>query len=280
MGARVDDARRLERPRVVAIASMQAETPRHATLSFSDDALAAAPAGTFCMVWVPGVDEVPMSLGYNDARGRVTLTVEAKGDCTKALVAMKAGAKIGVRGPYGRGFSWPKKKGRLCFVGGGTGIAPMARGAQQAHAAGHKVTVISGARSRDLLLLTKHLRAMAKAKNIRYEPCTDDGSFGYAGPAPGRLDDLMADEKFDMVYACGPEKMMVKVTEMCDAAGVASEASLERYMKCATGICDACTVGPGLRLCVEGPVLSSRELKTVPEYGAGHRDAAGILHPW
>jgi dihydroorotate dehydrogenase electron transfer subunit len=83
-----------------------------------------------------------------------------------------------------------------------------------------------------------------------------------------------------MVAACGPEKMMVKVTALCDAAGVASESSLERYMKCATGICDACTVGPGLRLCVEGPVLSSAQLKGVPEYGVGHRDAAGILHPW
>jgi hypothetical protein len=53
-----------------------------------------------------------------------------------------------------------------------------------------------------------------------------------------------------------------------------------RWMKCATGICDACTVGPGLRLCVEGPVLSAEALKAVPEYGVGHRDAAGILHPW
>jgi dihydroorotate dehydrogenase electron transfer subunit len=73
---------------------------------------------------------------------------------------------------------------------------------------------------------------------------------------------------------------MAKVTAMCETAGVPSEASLERWMKCATGICDACTVGPGLRLCVEGPVLAAEVLKTIPEYGVGHRDSAGILHPW
>ena len=124
-GPRVD----LERPRIARIETLAAETERHATLSFRDERLAASPAGTFCMVWVPGRDEVPMGLGYTDEAGRATLTVEGKGDCTKALLALGVGGKIGVRGPYGTGFSLPKKKASICFVGGGTGIAPMARGA-------------------------------------------------------------------------------------------------------------------------------------------------------
>jgi dihydroorotate dehydrogenase electron transfer subunit len=270
----------LERPRITRIESVERETGRHATIAFADPRLAPAPAGTFCMVWVPGVDEVPMGLGHTDAHGRVTLTIEGKGECTQALLALGEGARIGVRGPYGRGFTLPKGKGAVCFVGGGTGIAPMARGAQQAAKQGHAVTVISGARSRDLLLLHRHLGQAHDDGRLQYEACTDDGTFGFHGFAPTRLEQLLAEEDFDYVAACGPERMMVKVTQACDAAGVPSEASLERTMKCATGICDACTVGPGIRLCVEGPVLSSATLKTVAEYGVGHRDAAGILHPW
>jgi dihydroorotate dehydrogenase electron transfer subunit len=270
---------RLERPRVTRIEAVRRETARHATIAFRDDALAAATPGAFCMVWVPGVDEVPMGLGYNDDEGRVTLTVEGKGDCTQRLLELGQGGKIGVRGPYGRGFALPAR-GKACFVGGGTGIAPMARGAQAAAAKGLDVTVVSGARSRDLLLLHPYLAGEADAGRLTYEPCTDDGSFGFKGFTTVRLQQLLDEDDFDYVAACGPEKMMVKVTDMCRKAGVASEASLERYMKCATGICDACTVGPGLRLCVEGPVLSSDELATVHEYGVGHRDAAGILHPW
>jgi dihydroorotate dehydrogenase electron transfer subunit len=251
------------------------------------------------MVWVPGVDEVPMGTGPNDAQGRVTLTVEAKGDCTKALLALPVGARIGVRGPYGRGFTlppatsplWPRagspaapaspaqvKPQRLAFVGGGTGIAPMARGAQQAAALGHDVQVVSGARRRDLLLLHPYLEAEAEAGRITYLPCTDDGSFGFAGFTTARLEPMLAG--LDRVAACGPEAMMVKAVAMAKNAGVAAEASLERYMKCAIGICDACTVGPGLRLCMEGPVLGADALADVQEFGVGHRDAAGILHPW
>lgn len=269
----------LERPRITAIAAARAETTRHSTIAFADPLLVAGGAGQFCMVWVPGVDEVPMGLGYNDEVGRVTLTVEGKGECTKALLERPVGSRIGVRGPYGRGFALPAS-GRVCFIGGGTGIAPMARGAQQALERGLDVTVIAGARSRELLLLHPHLGKLADDGAIHYEPCTDDGSFAFKGQTTARLQQLLDEEDFAYVAACGPERMMVKVTQLCEEAGVPSEASLERYMKCATGICDACTVGDGLRLCVEGPVLSAKELAKVPEYGVGHRDAAGVMHPW
>ncbi|MHB8634120.1 MAG: dihydroorotate dehydrogenase electron transfer subunit [Thermoplasmatota archaeon] len=269
----------LERPRIVPLAWVHQETARHATLAFRDERLAAAPAGSFAMVWVPGVDEVPMGLGYNDPAGQVTLTVEAKGECTRALVALPVGARIGVRGPYGRGFDLPGHPAKVCFVGGGTGIAPMARGAQRAAAQGHQVTLIAGARTRELLLLHPLLEGWAARGVVRYEPCTDDGSYGAHARAPERFAELLG-ERFGYVAACGPEAMMVAVANQAAAAGVPCEASLERVMKCAIGICDACTVGPGLRLCVEGPVLGAADLAHVSEFGVGHRDASGIMRPW
>lgn len=270
----------MQRPRVTKLESLNWETERHATITFDDPLLAGSPAGTFCMVWVPGVDEVPMGTGFTTPDGKVSLTVEAKGDCTKAMLALPEGSKIGVRGPYGQGFRLPAS-GHVCFVGGGTGIAPMARGAQQALQAGLEVTIISGARSKDLLLLHPYLSAQAKAGNLHYYPCTNDGSHGFEGFTTQQLQALWDQgQSFDYVAACGPEPMMVAVVAQCDEAGVHVEASLERYMKCAVGICDACTVGAGQRVCVEGPVFTSSDLKDIPEFGVGHRDASGIMHPW
>src|SRR5581483_8649577 len=143
---------------------------------------------------------------------------EGKGDCTKALLALGVGGRIGVRGPYGQGFRLPKK-GNVCFVGGGTGIAPMARGAQQALAAGLDVTVVSGARSRELLLLHPHLGALADAGRIQYEPCTHDGSFGFKGFTTHRLEQLLAEEDFAYVAACGPEAMMVRARQVVEGCG-------------------------------------------------------------
>lgn len=276
-----DLARPVQRPRITRIEATEWETERHATIRFFDAPTATAPAGTFCMVWVPGVDEIPMGLGYTDAAGRTTLTIEAKGDCSAALLALDAGDRIGVRGPYGTSFALPDEAGRVCFIGGGTGIAPMVRGARAAVETGHDVTVVSGARSADLLLLDGTLADLDAAGALRYLPCTDDGSAGFDGFTTQQLEALWeGGDAFDYVCACGPEKMMQKVTAACLERGVAAEASLERYMKCATGICDACTVGDGLRLCVEGPVLSAEVLAGVREYGVGHRDAAGVMHPW
>ena len=40
---------------------------------------------------------------------------------------------------------------------------------------------------------------------------TDDGSMGYSGYASGYAAILMAENKFDQVYTCGPELMMTKI---------------------------------------------------------------------
>jgi dihydroorotate dehydrogenase electron transfer subunit len=76
--------------------------------------------GQFFMIWIPGIDEIPMSISYikNDLRA---ITFRKIGDATNALFKLNAGDKIGIRGPYGNGFKIDEKK--ILFVGGGTGIA-------------------------------------------------------------------------------------------------------------------------------------------------------------
>ena len=55
------------------------------------------------------------------------------------------------------------------------------------------------------------------------------------------------------------------------------QASLERYMKCAVGICGQCCVGNGLRVCLEGPVFDSKELKKIKDFGKYKRNRSGNI---
>ena len=59
---------------------------------------------------------------------------------------------------------------------------------------------------------------------------------------------------------------MKAALEICDAAGVECQASLERYMKCGFGVCAQCCCGDKL-VCLDGPVFSSETLRTLRDFG-------------
>jgi dihydroorotate dehydrogenase electron transfer subunit len=74
---------------------------------------------------------------------------------------------------------------------------------------------------------------------------------------------LLADERFDAVYTCGPEAMQRAVAAQARDAGVSCEVSLERLMACGVGVCLSCVVSTtsGLkRACVDGPVFDAAEV--------------------
>ncbi len=68
------------------------------TFTFRDKHCAEAKPGQFVMVWVPGVDEVPMSLSSISVDGVSSITVADVGEATKMLHQKKVGEVVGVRG--------------------------------------------------------------------------------------------------------------------------------------------------------------------------------------
>jgi dihydroorotate dehydrogenase electron transfer subunit len=87
-------------------------------------------------------------------------------------------------------------------------------------------------------------------------------------------DQRLADTPFDAVWTCGPEVMMRKVLAAADRHGVPAFGSVERHMKCALGMCDACAMGP-FHVCVDGPVFPAEKIARAPEFGTFHRDSSG-----
>jgi len=111
--------------KIVTIEKVIDETPTVRTLVFSDDIMANVLPGQFAMVWIPGINELPMSVMISQESGKAAFTVRKHGLASTGLFNIKAGGQIGIRGPYGNSFD--VKEGKLLLVGGGTGLVPMMR---------------------------------------------------------------------------------------------------------------------------------------------------------
>jgi len=207
--------------------------------------------GQFIMLWLPGVDEKPFSVSQINETS-FAVTVEKKGHYTKLLHKLKAGDKLGIRGPYGHGFELVS--GNACVIGGGCGTAPIMPLVHRLP----NPTVIVGCQSKARLIFKEQIKG--------FSVCTDDGSHGYKGFVTERFKEALKNETFEMVYTCGPEPMMKAVFEICEKHGILYQASLERFMICGIGICGQCMCD-SLRICQEGPVLGSKELRKLKDFG-------------
>ena len=103
-------------------------------------------------------------------------------------------------------------------------------------------------------------------KNKKLNVTTDDGSYGIKGFTTNVLEKLLKEGKIKIVYTCGPEIMMKKVLELCNKYKVECEASLERYMSCAFGICGKCMINDKI-VCIDGPIFNSKQLSNMSEFG-------------
>jgi dihydroorotate dehydrogenase electron transfer subunit len=244
------------------------ETSSIKTIRFKEG-LAATP-GQFVMVWVPGVDEFPMSVSYSaDGLG---ITYQVLGDGTKALASKVQGDRIGIRGPYGKGFAIHGR--RLLVVAGGAGMAPLAPFVEEAVAHKASVDLVIGARtSSNILFESRGIKAGAKV-----HVSTDDGTKGFKGLAVGLAESVLAGGKFDSIYACGPEKMILGLLRIAESRGLPMQASLERIMKCGIGVCDSCAID-GKHVCTDGPVFSERDLRVFGELGKTKLDMCGRKAP-
>ena len=254
-------------PKVVNITKVIAEAKDAKTFHFVlDDEVI---PGQFFMVWIPDVDEIPMSCSYSN-RNVKGITFCKVGEATNALYDLKVGDKLGIRGPYGNGFTISGKK--ILCVGGGTGIATLIFAVEHALYKKNEVYVIVGAQTKSKLLFVNRFKNMRVSG---FSISTDDGSMGFKGFASTVAERIMGEHVFDVVLTCGPELMMKRIVDLCLKKNIPVQASLERYIKCGIGICGQCCIGEGLRVCKDGPVFDGETLKNINDFAFFKRDASG-----
>jgi len=205
-------------------------------------------------IWVPGVDEIPMSVSdYHNGELRIVFRVVGEG--TKALTG--APRFVGVKGPLGRGFD-ASKYSRVLFVAGGTGVAPLPYLARILKSSGGRVDVVWGVRTASELFDIRRIAGFRSLGEVF--TATEDGSAGFRGTAVDLALRISERGGWDVVVGVGPKPML---RALCRALSKRFEVyvSLEAYVKCGLGACGSCVLKPlPLLLCVHGPVFRCEEV--------------------
>jgi ferredoxin--NADP+ reductase len=198
-------------------------------------------------------ERIPLTIADADERkGTIVLVFQTVGASTHRLALKEPGDEIAVLGPLGNP-THIERFGHVVCVGGGIGVAPLYPIVQALKAAGNRLTVIIGARTKSLIIMEDEMRALADELIV----VTDDGSYGRKALVTEPLKEACSQEaKPDLAVAIGPPIMMKFCAEATRPFGVKTVVSLNTIMIDGTGMCGGCRVSVGGQtkfVCVDGP---------------------------
>ncbi|WOJ93142.1 FAD/NAD(P)-binding protein [Congregibacter variabilis] len=259
-------------PASVTVEALQQESHDVFTLSVcAPSNYAGFTPGQFNMLYLPGRGESAISIsGDPGNNSTITHTVKAVGNVTRALCDLRPSQRIGLRGPFGRGWPLEQANGReLLLIAGGIGLAPLRPvlyAALEAPKRYARITVLLGARSPQDLLFTEELQRWKSHTDLQFLASVDNADANWQGDV-GVITQLIPriemNPKNVLAMICGPEVMIRFCAKSLRDRGVPADAiyvSLERNMKCALGICGHCQLGPHF-LCRNGPVFGYAEVE-------------------
>ena len=232
--------------------------------------------GQFVEVSVFGVGEAPISISSSPSRsnGVFELCVRRVGDVTSALHNLKVGDRVGIRGPFGRGFPIESFRGKdVLFAPGGLGLAPARSLINQVldeRALFGRVIILYGARTPAELLFKDELQQWAERSDVELLLSVDRGDESWTGNV-GVITTLFRHisvyPRNTVAVTVGPPVMYRFVLMELFGKGISEGniyLSLERRMKCGVGKCGHCQIN-NIYACQSGPVFSYREIKGLEE---------------
>lgn len=206
-------------------------------------------------------ERVPFTVAdFDRKKGTVTIIVQIVGKTTRDLSMFEEGECISdFAGPLGTPTPLEGLK-KVAVIGGGLGTAIAYPQAKKLHALGAEVTVITGFRNEELIILKDELKEVSDKLIIT----TDDGSNGVKGFVTDRLtEEIESGERFDEVIAIGPLVMMRAVCSVTEKYGIPTTVSMNPVMIDGTGMCGGCRVivdGETKFACVDGPDFDGHKI--------------------
>jgi dihydroorotate dehydrogenase electron transfer subunit len=209
----------------------------------------------------------PMSVyGIGPEDDRIEFLYHVKGMGTRALERLRAGDAMTMVGPLGIGFSFSHEWKRILLVARGVGLATMAPLVPLAVRAGVAITAVLSARNPADLMTQEFLRGAPASVHAVFD---SDGSSAVERVAP-RVKKILAEERPDMVYTCGSNRLLT-LLQTLETKG---EVALEQQMACAMGVCLSCVrlFNEGgdkvfRRVCCEGPVFQLSAVAGEVQFG-------------
>ncbi len=229
--------------------------------------------GQFVMLSVPHCGEAAISISSSpDTLPLIDLSIRRAGTLTAAIHAMKPGAQVGIRGPFGTPFPMDDFANRdLLVVAGGIGLAPLKSVIDHClfHSsldddAVQSITLLYGSRSpADISFQNAVRRWQDQGVDCKITVDTGDSAWqGNVGLVTNLLEHCQVTAN-TRALVCGPPVMIHFVITQLSSMGCADEAlftTLERHMKCGMGICGHCHLD-GKLVCMDGPVFSLTQLR-------------------
>lgn len=181
------------------------------------------------------------------------------GKTSRKLSLYKAGESFkDISGPLGNPSELTPE--RWVVLGGGVGLAVAYPLARELCKVGAEVSVIMGARTKDLLILEDEIRALP-LKNLFIT--TDDGSAGEQGVVTVPLARLAEAGEVDRGMAIGPVPMMKFSVLTAKQYDLPMHVSLNPIMVDGTGMCGSCRCevdGKTRFACIDGPDFDGYEV--------------------
>jgi len=233
--------------------------------------------GQFNMLGLPGFGEAPITFSAPPQQdGTFEHTVRAVGRLTKGLMKLKPGDTIHVRGPFGTAWPLDQVKGKdILVVAGGVGMVPLRPFILEAFRRRSdygKIVILFGARTPGELVFREEFdswRSQAQTTLLLTVDEVPPGEEwkGHTGVVTGLFAETDIDPGTAAVLTCGPEIMMRFVARgliLRRFSPARIHVSLERRMRCGTGHCGHCQLGPKF-ICKDGPVFRYEELSGLPD---------------
>ncbi|MFI3283981.1 MAG: dihydroorotate dehydrogenase electron transfer subunit [Erysipelotrichaceae bacterium] len=194
----------------------------------------------------------PISISdYDD--NQLVIIYKVVGFGTRAMSLKKPGDTLTALVDLGNGFEIMDEQ-QVLLVGGGVGVPPLYGLAKRLLEKGKEVSVVLGFTSKDDVFYQEEFEALG----CKVYLSTNDGSAG----EKGFVTDVILKQGLQNLayYACGPEVMLKALAHTSTSHGLLS---FEARMGCGFGACMGCsckTLTGYKRICVEGPVMDSREI--------------------
>ena len=236
--------------------------------------------GQFNMVYLFGVGEIPISIVSDPSDAACGLgvdddtlfdhTIRIVGRVSRGLARLQVGDRLGIRGPYGRG--WPLDRARdrdIVVITGGLGCAPsvsvieyiMRRREDYGH-----LTIMQGVKHVNDMLWHERYEVWAQHPDTQVLLAADAGGPiwpWHKGPVLDLFDQANIRPQHSLAMLCGPEGMMKAAIRQLLQRGLAATdiwLSMERNMQCALGQCGHCQYGSHF-VCKDGPVFCYAEIQ-------------------
>lgn len=231
--------------------------------------------GSFVQLSVFGLGEAPFSIASApDGGGEIELVIRKAGALTQALHMAQKGDMIGIRGPFGSGYSLDKMVGQdLLLVAGGRGLIALRSlllTLLTRRLEFGRITLLCGARSIEALMFREDLLDWHHSGQIdcRFAVDEERNEWGIpSGDISYLFKDLDINPQRTIAAVSGPPGMYRHINPLLFRMGLHDEniyLNLERHMKCGLGKCGKCRIN-NVCVCECGPIFPYSSIKHLAE---------------